>query len=363
MRMILVVGLRTAFGTVKRFVRSHTKWIWILVCLFAMSHAGLSQSGSYTGNIPDNGPPFEPTFNYLQNAVFTCVVAHTSDDHLQHPWCGVFLNGFEYDLYATSPGSYCPGPGLPCPHSVKAPNSGVGQLSCAGASYAWCTLTVQNPGAPPPNHPVPPPPTKPTEQPTDGGYYLGLGGPNQHIDGCGNSRTLLLKTANPKPQAGQPVTVSINILRDRVHGQPLFGCGFCMTTSGGGIDWGDGSPEIPMPTVSAPPKDACAPQGTQRLGSTNFFFTHTYFETGEHRIFAWVQGDFKDNGVQPSLRQKLTQRGGFPVWTQKTLIGADLGSSGSWRCRAQMRLDLNIQTPTNATGLRICQIKKHRRKC
>ncbi len=289
------------------------------LCLVTVS---VAWPQSYSGYLTPAGSGSTPTISFQAKGVLTCASGSTADA-VDYP-AGCYVS--------SSAGTFLLGIGK----NWTAPSAGNSTLFCQGQAYLACTLTVNNPNS---SHPSPPVPPKP--QPTDGGYYLNLGGPNHHPDAC-NIRGLSFR-APPVITAGQPASMTVSLAN--------MGGGFCSTTSSGFVSWGD--PESPnaFPQVQAPPNDACAAAGTLRLAPGPYSFTHTYYVPGPYRIFAWAQGDFKDNG-DPGGHTKLD------------LGNAGLGNSGSWRCHQQMWQDVTVIAPAAAhAAARVCQVKQQKTKC
>jgi hypothetical protein len=292
----------------------------ILLLILVSPSATLAQS--YSGYVLPDGSSSYPTISFAAHATLTCVAGVSADPVNYPPGCYVISNAGSFLVKVN---------GAP----VTAPSAGVGTLYCQGQAYLACTLNVNNPNSPPPPHePVPPP--KP--DPAAGGYYQDLGhpSPNPHKDAC--NPTGLSISLPQSLSAGQPTVVTITLNN--------LGGGFCSTTSGGHIDWGDNSPQTVLPTVQAPAGDPCAVPGTVRLGPGPYKLTHTYFMPGPFRITAWAQGDFKDNG-DPGGASK-----------------GNTGSSGSWRCHQQRWMDISVTAPLAIqSSARWCQIKAVKKKC
>jgi hypothetical protein len=271
---------------------------------------------SYSGYSRPDGQTLTPLVSYKANAVLTCPAAFSSDP-INYPG-GCYINGWMLRLGKM----------------VTAPSAGTAYLYCQGQAYLTCTLTVRNPGSPPAPGPITP---VPSNDPYQGSGWIGLGGGNEHRDGCNRQGMKI----------GVPATVTAAQPVDATFSIDNFGGGFCSTTSGGYVVWGDGSKPDRFPTVSAPKNDSCAAEGTQRLGSTTFKLTHTYLSVEDTKIFATARGDFKDNG-DPGGATK-----------------GDRGNSGSWRCTEQKFQGVKVVAPvaTEAKAVPICRIKRRQGPC
>lgn len=190
-------------------------------------------SQAYYGYQNSNGTGQQPNYSYEAGATLTCASGFTSSQ--SHP----------AGCYLTSPTVL-----LSVGKSVIAPQAGVGTLYCQGITFLSCTLVVSNPNSHPPTQPPPPPPPDPTA----GGYYRSLGGVD-HSAHC-NPKGLAFSVPTPLLVNTQ---ITLNVSLNNLGG------GFCSTSSGMSVDWGDGSPVQAFPTVHPLEEDPCAPTTASRL--------------------------------------------------------------------------------------------------
>lgn len=270
----------------------------------------------YSGYTTVGGQTSTPLVSYAANATLTCSAAYSSNP-TDYP-AGCAITSWILRLGNT----------------VRAPSAGTGYLFCQGQAYLSCTLTVRNPGASP--NPTPPPHSTP--DPYEGSGWIGLGGPNEHRDAC-DGQGMGIAFLNPVPATkGVVVTFSFHNL----------GGGFCSTTSGGHVLWGDGTPQENFPGTVLQHDDSCAKAGTVRLSAASYQLSHNYTDVGTFTIFAHAQGDFKDNG----------DPGGA------TKFGTN-GSSGSWRCIEQKYQSVSVVAPPSPgpAAKSVCRVGRRLGPC
>ena len=285
----------------------------LAIAFLTLSVSTVAQS--YSGYVTPGGQTQTPLVSYAANARLTCSAAYSSNP-TSYP-AGCTISSWTLSLN----------------QSVVAPSAGTAYLYCDGQAYLSCTLSVVNPGGP--TNPAPRPTPKP--DPFEGSGWIGLGGGNQHRDGCDRQGMIV----------GFPSTVTAAVSYQATFNTHNLGGGFCSTTSGGDVNWGDGSPTENFPGTVLAQDDACAKQGTVRLAAGPYLLSHTYTDIGTFTIFVHTQGDFKDNG-DPGGHTKI-----------------DSGNSGSWRCIEQKHQTVNVVAPVPPTSTEhvLCRVKAKLASC